>query len=99
MTANPKIRLDKLILEKGLAHNINEAAALVMAGKVLVPNERHSPTPGMQVRAAIEFSIVPDKRFVSRGGEKLARAFEVFDVDANGLTCLDVGASTGGFTD
>jgi 23S rRNA (cytidine1920-2'-O)/16S rRNA (cytidine1409-2'-O)-methyltransferase len=99
MPANPKIRLDKLILERGLAPDINEAAALVMAGKVFVLNEHRSPTPGMQVRADIEISVLPDKRFVSRGGEKLARAFDVFDVQASGLTCLDVGASTGGFTD
>ena len=99
MPANPKIRLDRLILERGLAPDINEATALVMAGKVLVPNERRSPTPGMQVRTDIDISVVPDKRFVSRGGEKLSRAFRVFDVGASGLTCLDVGASTGGFTD
>ena len=99
MPANPKIRLDRLILERGLAPDINEATALVMAGKVLVPNERRSPTPGMQVRTDIDISVVPDKQFVSRGGEKLSRAFRVFDVGASGLTCLDVGASTGGFTD
>ena len=99
MPASPKIRLDKLIHERKLAPNINEATALVMAGKVLVPNERRSLTPGMQVRSDIEISVVPDKRFVSRGGEKLARAFEMFDVHASGLTCLDIGASTGGFTD
>ena len=77
------IRLDKLILEIRLALDINEATALVMAGKVLVPNERRSPTPGMQVRSDIEISVVPDKRFVSRGGEKLARAFEMFDLSAD----------------
>jgi len=99
MPANPKIRLDRLILDRGLAPDINEATALVMAGKVLVPNERRSPTPGMQVRTDIDISVVPDKRFVSRGGDKLSRAFRVFDVEASGLTCLDVGASTGGFTD
>lgn len=99
MPSIPKIRLDRLILERRLALDINEATALVMAGKVLVPNERRSPTPGMQVRSDIEISLVPDKRFVSRGGKKLARAFEIFDLHARGLTCLDVGASTGGFTD
>ena len=99
MPSIPKIRLDRLILERRLAPDINEATALVMAGKVLVPNERRSPTPGMQVRSDIEISLVPDKRFVSRGGDKLARAFEMFDVHPQGLTCLDVGASTGGFTD
>ncbi|NQW19945.1 MAG: TlyA family RNA methyltransferase [Chloroflexi bacterium] len=99
MPTSPKIRLDKLILEKGLASNIKEAAALVMAGKVSMPNERRSPTPGMQVRSDIEISVIPEKRYVSRGGEKLARALDVFGVSVKGLVCLDLGASTGGFTD
>ena len=99
MPINSKIRLDQLLLDRKLAPGIKEAAALVMAGKVSVINENRSPTPGMQVRPDIELEVAPEKRFVSRGGEKLQRALEVFDVRVEGNVCLDVGASTGGFTD
>ncbi|MEE8046479.1 MAG: TlyA family RNA methyltransferase [Dehalococcoidia bacterium] len=99
MPSNSKIRLDQLLVDKGLAPDIKEAAALVMAGKVTLARERRSPTPGMQVRPGASLEVAPEKRFVSRGGEKLARALEVFEVDVRGSVCLDVGASTGGFTD
>jgi 23S rRNA (cytidine1920-2'-O)/16S rRNA (cytidine1409-2'-O)-methyltransferase len=99
MPSSSKIRLDQLLVDKGLAPDIKEAAALVMAGKVSVAKERRSPTPGMQMRVDAELQVEPEKRFVSRGGEKLARALKVFEVDVNGIVCLDVGASTGGFTD
>ncbi len=99
MPSNLKIRLDQLLVDKGLAPDVKEAAALVMAGKVSVPKDRRSPTPGMQLRTDAELLVAPEKRFVSRGGEKLARALEVFEVDVQGSVCLDVGASTGGFTD
>lgn len=99
MAAKSKIRLDQLLVEEGLAPDIKEAAALVMAGKVSVTGERRSPTPGMQVRPGAEVTVAPEKRFVSRGGEKLAGALELFDLRVNGAVCLDIGASTGGFTD
>lgn len=99
MPSNSKIRLDQLLVDKALAPDIVEAAALVMAGKVTLPQERQAPTPGMQVRSDIQIEVAAEKRFVSRGGEKLAKALEVFDVNISGLVCLDVGASTGGFTD
>lgn len=99
MTSNQRIRLDQLLVDKGLAPDIKEAAALVMAGKVSVTGERRSPTPGMQVRPRAGVVVAPEKRFVSRGGEKLAGALELFGVGVEGLVCLDVGASTGGFTD
>lgn len=99
MPSNSKIRLDQLLVDRNLAPDINEAAALVMAGKVSLPQERQSPTPGMQVRHDIEIDVAVVKRFVSRGGEKLANALEVFNVDTKGIIGLDVGASTGGFTD
>jgi 23S rRNA (cytidine1920-2'-O)/16S rRNA (cytidine1409-2'-O)-methyltransferase len=99
MSPNSKIRLDQLLVDKGMAPDIKEAAALVMAGKVVIARGRQSPTPGMQVLPDIDLTVAPEKRFVSRGGEKLARALEVFDVDVTGAICLDVGASTGGFTD
>jgi 23S rRNA (cytidine1920-2'-O)/16S rRNA (cytidine1409-2'-O)-methyltransferase len=99
MAAKSKIRLDQLLVEEGLAPDIKEAAALVMAGKVSVTGERRSPTPGMQVRPGAEVTVAPEKRFVSRGGEKLAGALELFDLRVDGAVCLDIGASTGGFTD
>jgi 23S rRNA (cytidine1920-2'-O)/16S rRNA (cytidine1409-2'-O)-methyltransferase len=99
MAANSKIRLDQLLVETGLAPDIKEAAALVMAGKVSVGGERRSPTPGMPVAPDAQVTVAPEKRFVSRGGEKLAGALERFDVQVDGAVCLDVGASTGGFTD
>lgn len=99
MAANSKIRLDRLLFDRGLAPDIKEAAALVMAGKVSVTGERRSPTPGMHVRPGVQVTVAPDQRFVSRGGEKLAGALERFDVRVDGAVCLDVGASTGGFTD
>ncbi len=99
MAANSKIRLDRLLLDRGLAPDIKEAAALVMAGKVSVTGERRSPTPGMHVRPGVQVTVAPEQRFVSRGGEKLAGALERFDVRVDGAVCLDVGASTGGFTD
>jgi 23S rRNA (cytidine1920-2'-O)/16S rRNA (cytidine1409-2'-O)-methyltransferase len=99
MPSNSKIRLDQLLLDRKLAPDIKEAAALVMAGKVSIINEKQSPTPGMKVRPDVELEVAPEKRFVSRGGEKLQRALEMFDVGVAGSVCLDVGASTGGFTD
>ncbi|HIF71232.1 MAG TPA: TlyA family RNA methyltransferase [Dehalococcoidia bacterium] len=99
MPTNSKIRLDQLLVDKHLAPDIKEAAALVMAGKVSIAQERRSPTPGMQVRPDVDLTVVAEKRFVSRGGEKLAKALDVFEVNVKGAVCLDVGASTGGFTD
>ena len=99
MAARPKVRLDKLLVDRGLAPDIREAAALIMAGKVSVIGERRSPTPGMHVRPGVEVTVAPENRYVSRGGEKLAGALEHFDVRVDGAVCLDVGASTGGFTD
>ena len=99
MLSNSKIRLDQLLMDRKLAPDIKGAAALVMAGKVSLLKENRSPTPGMQVRPDVELEGAPEKRFVSRGGEKLQRALEVFDVRVEGDVCLDVGASTGGFTD
>src|SRR3954470_8109202 len=89
-----KKRLDLLLVERGLAETRTQAQALVMAG--LVPG--HSK-PGEQVdeRAPLEVERPPP--YVSRAGHKLAHALDAFGVDVTGLDCLDVGASTGGFTD
>jgi 23S rRNA (cytidine1920-2'-O)/16S rRNA (cytidine1409-2'-O)-methyltransferase len=89
-----KKRLDVLLVERGLAETRAQAQALVLAGRV----PGHSKA-GEQVEEGIELAVEEPPRFVSRGGEKLAHALEAFDVDPAGLDCLDVGASTGGFTD
>src|SRR5262249_44744430 len=91
---SPKKRLDLLLVERGLAESRAQAQALVMAG--LVPG--HSK-PGEQVdpNAALEVERPPP--YVSRAGHKLANALDAFRVDRGGLECLDLGASTGGFTD
>jgi 23S rRNA (cytidine1920-2'-O)/16S rRNA (cytidine1409-2'-O)-methyltransferase len=89
-----KKRLDVLLVERGLAVSRTQAQALVMAG--LVPGY---DKPGQQVDEDAELSIVPRPAYVSRGGEKLAHALDELAVDPTGLDALDVGASTGGFTD
>ena len=89
-----KKRLDVLLVERGLAESRSQAQALVLAG--LVPGFEK---PGQQVDDATEVAVRRPPRFVSRGGEKLAHALDALHVDPAGLDCLDVGASTGGFTD
>jgi 23S rRNA (cytidine1920-2'-O)/16S rRNA (cytidine1409-2'-O)-methyltransferase len=89
-----KKRLDVLLVERGLAESRTQAQALVMAGRV--PGFEKA---GQQVDEAVELELTEPARFVSRGGEKLDHALEVFGVDVGGRRCLDVGASTGGFTD
>src|SRR3989454_5504381 len=89
-----KKRLDVLLVERGLAESRSQAQALVMAG--LVPG--HSK-PGEQLDEGADLRVERPPRFVSRGGEKLAHALDAFGVDPAGRDCLDVGASTGGFTD
>src|SRR2546426_4306405 len=88
-----KKRLDVLLVERGLAESRTQAQALVLAGRV--PGYAK---PGMQVDEAVELRVATLPRYVSRGGEKLVHALDAFDVDPRGLDCLDVGASTGGFT-
>jgi 23S rRNA (cytidine1920-2'-O)/16S rRNA (cytidine1409-2'-O)-methyltransferase len=90
----PKKRLDILLVERGLAESRAQAQALVLAGRV--PGYEKA---GQQVDEAAELSVSEPPRFVSRGGEKLAHGLEAFGIDPAGRSCLDVGASTGGFTD
>jgi 23S rRNA (cytidine1920-2'-O)/16S rRNA (cytidine1409-2'-O)-methyltransferase len=89
-----KKRLDILLVERGLAESRAQAQALVLAG--LVPGHQKA---GEQVDDSAELTVTSPPPFVSRGGEKLAHALDVLDLDPAGLDCLDVGASTGGFTD
>jgi 23S rRNA (cytidine1920-2'-O)/16S rRNA (cytidine1409-2'-O)-methyltransferase len=94
----PKVRLDVLLTERGLAESRSKAQALIMAGQVRVDDQvTLKPATGVQPDSALTVDSGP--RFVSRGGEKLDAALEAFGIDVAGLTCADVGASTGGFTD
>ena len=90
----PKKRLDLLLVERGLAESRAQAQALVLAGRV-----RGYDKAGSQVDDTAELELTEGPRFVSRGGEKLANALATFGIDVSGEDCLDVGASTGGFTD
>ncbi len=89
-----KKRLDVLLVERGLAESRAQAQALVLAG--LVPGY---DKPGHQVQEDAELAVERPPRFVSRGGEKLANALEELNVELDGRDAIDVGASTGGFTD
>jgi 23S rRNA (cytidine1920-2'-O)/16S rRNA (cytidine1409-2'-O)-methyltransferase len=94
-----KIRLDVLIVERGLAPSRERAQAILLAGNVLV-NGQKMEKPGSQVAADARVEIIGEAlRYASRGGLKLEGALEDFVVTPQGLICLDVGSSTGGFTD
>lgn len=94
-----KTRLDKLLVERGLAASRKRAQSMILAGKVLV-NEQKVEKAGSSVEDDAPLRILGEQlRYVSRGGLKLERALEWWNIDVSGLVCLDVGASTGGFTD
>src|SRR5882724_170845 len=95
-------RIDKLLVERGLADSRTKAQAMVMAGSVLVNNQRIEKSSDLITANAdirIKGADDPTARYVSRGGVKLEAALREFAIDVRGLECLDVGASTGGFTD
>lgn len=96
--AKEKIRIDALLVEKGLVESRQKAQALIMAGKVLVNNETVDKA-GKAVDPDSEISIKEGLPFVSRGGVKLKGALDGFGIDPSGLVVIDIGASTGGFTD
>jgi 23S rRNA (cytidine1920-2'-O)/16S rRNA (cytidine1409-2'-O)-methyltransferase len=93
-----KLRLDELLVARGLAASRAQAKALIMSGRVRQGTERLDK-PGKEFATDIELSVTQPPRFVSRGGEKLAAAVTAFALDFRGAHVLDVGASTGGFTD
>ena len=94
-----RVRLDELMVKNNLADNLAMATALIMSGKVILPDIGKSPTPGLLVKFDTNICIKQGPRFVSRGGDKLLHAIDYFNILIQGLVCLDVGASTGGFTD
>jgi 23S rRNA (cytidine1920-2'-O)/16S rRNA (cytidine1409-2'-O)-methyltransferase len=94
----PKVRLDVLLVERGLAESRAKAQAMIMAGQVRVADQV-TLKPATAIPADSLLTIDSGPRFVSRGGEKLDAALEAFGIDVTGLICADVGSSTGGFTD
>ena len=98
----PRIRLDQLLVERGLAESRSRAQALVLAGKVRVGEgdaARGDRKPGDLLAADTPLAVTEPAPYVSRGGHKLAAALDAFEIDPSGMIGLDVGASTGGFTD
>jgi 23S rRNA (cytidine1920-2'-O)/16S rRNA (cytidine1409-2'-O)-methyltransferase len=93
-----KTRLDRLLVERGLFESGEKARRAVMAGMVSVDGAR-ADKPGKSFDTGCGVSVAARERFVGRGGEKLAAALEKFRVPVAGRKCLDIGASTGGFTD
>lgn len=92
-------RLDQLLVERGLAVNRTQAQALIREGRVFC-REQRLDKPGHQVQGDLEVTVrAPAVPYVSRGGFKLAHALAHFAIDPHGMTALDIGASTGGFTD
>ncbi|MCS7207101.1 MAG: TlyA family RNA methyltransferase [Dehalococcoidia bacterium] len=93
-----RTRLDTLLVERGLAPTREKAQALVLAGQVLVDGQP-ARKPGQTVDPSAHVEVLAPLPYVSRGGIKLAHALDTFRISVEGKVCLDVGASTGGFTD
>lgn len=93
-----KLRLDRLLTDRGLAESREKAQALIMAGEVLVDGQK-STKPGHSVDADARVELLARPPYVSRGGLKLAGALQHWSIDVTGKVALDVGSSTGGFTD
>jgi 23S rRNA (cytidine1920-2'-O)/16S rRNA (cytidine1409-2'-O)-methyltransferase len=94
----PKVRLDVLLVERGLAESRAKAQALIMAGQVRIADQI-ALKPATAVQADAQLTVDTGPRFVSRGGEKLDAALNAFEINVTGFVCADVGSSTGGFTD
>jgi 23S rRNA (cytidine1920-2'-O)/16S rRNA (cytidine1409-2'-O)-methyltransferase len=91
-------RIDALLVERGLVQSRHQAHAILMAGDIRVDGATIT-RPGALVALEAAIEVMQRPRFVSRGGDKLAHALDAFAIDPTGLTCVDLGASTGGFTD
>lgn len=99
LTPNPKkVRIDRLLVERGLVCSRHKAQALVMSGRVTVEGRRVDKA-GATVLADASITIQEDTPYVSRGGIKLAAALDAFQIDPTEMTAMDIGSSTGGFTD
>ena len=98
----PRVRLDQLLVERGLVETRTRAQALLLAGKVRVGTgdaARRDRKPGDLIDPATPVGLIEPDPYVSRGGHKLAAALDAFEIDPAGRVALDIGASTGGFTD
>jgi 23S rRNA (cytidine1920-2'-O)/16S rRNA (cytidine1409-2'-O)-methyltransferase len=93
-----KRRIDQLLVDRGLVESREKAKALLLAGSVRV-NQQRVDKPGQSVAEDAAIEVTESPRYVSRGGLKLEAALQHWSIDVRGLVCLDVGASTGGFTD
>jgi len=93
-----KVRLDRLLVDRGLAESREKAQALIMAGEVLLNGQKASK-PGQPVTEGAAVEVLARPPYVGRGGFKLAAALRQFAIDVTGQVCLDIGSSTGGFTD
>jgi 23S rRNA (cytidine1920-2'-O)/16S rRNA (cytidine1409-2'-O)-methyltransferase len=98
MKRPPKIRLDVLLVERGLADSREKAQALILAGQVTVDGQKRDK-PGHAIDATSNLTVLAPMPYVSRGGFKLAAALDHFAIDVTARVCIDVGSSTGGFTD
>ncbi len=96
-----KERIDKLLVDRGLVDSRTRAQAMIMAGLVLADERRvEKPSEKIEILATIRLKgASSETKYASRGGLKLEKALEEFDIDPTGYSCIDVGASTGGFTD
>jgi 23S rRNA (cytidine1920-2'-O)/16S rRNA (cytidine1409-2'-O)-methyltransferase len=93
-----RMRIDRLLVERGMTDSREKALRLILAGDVFVDGERVDKA-GALVAGDAEVELVDRSRYVSRGGEKLAHALDYFNVPVSDRICIDIGASTGGFTD
>src|SRR4051812_48494772 len=91
-------RLDQMLVERGLCESREKAKRAILAGEVRV-NEQLARKASDTVKSEDQITLATPEKYVSRGGYKLERALEHFSVQAGGLTAIDIGASTGGFTD
>src|ERR1700746_3981853 len=98
MGKSKRTRIDKLLVEQGHIASRERAQRLILAGQVLA-DERVIDKPGTLVKDDTVLRIIGEEKYVSRGGHKLEAALDFFTMDVKGAVCLDVGASTGGFTD
>jgi 23S rRNA (cytidine1920-2'-O)/16S rRNA (cytidine1409-2'-O)-methyltransferase len=95
----PRIRLDQLVVERGLAPSRERARALILAGQVTIDDRPASKAGTAVDDRAVVALLSPDHPYAGRGGLKLAHALDTFHIEVRGRECLDIGASTGGFTD
>ena len=94
-----KTRLDRLLVQNGLAAGIKEAEALILSGRVRAPLVSQPLKPGALLAPDSQITVIAAPKYVSRGGDKLEAALDFWGISVKNLICLDIGASTGGFTD